>query len=219
MPLTRFLEIATQSRSMIDKTEAFQAIKLDPWIYQDANVTRVAKALLGKVLCTRVDGQLTSGVIVETEAYSHKEKGCHAYNNRKTGRNQVMFREGGHAYVYLCYGIHYLFNVVTNTLGVGDAVLVRALEPRDGVVSMMERTGATSPRRITSGPGKLSKAMGIDRKLNGLVLGGPEVWIEEGVKVGRHAIQSSERIGIDYAGKDARLPWRFTIRGNEWTSK
>ena len=204
---------------MFDKTATFQTIKVEPWFYQDANVTRVAKSLLGKVLCTRVDGHLTSGVIVETEAYLHKEKGCHVYNNKMTPRNQVMFRDGGHAYVYLCYGIHYLFNVVTNTDGVGDAVLLRALEPRDGVGTMMERTGATSARRITSGPGKLSKAMGIDRKLNGLVLSGPEVWIEEGQKVSRHAIQSSERIGIDYAGKDARLLWRYTIRGNEWISK
>jgi DNA-3-methyladenine glycosylase len=204
---------------MIAKTEIRRSIKLDPWFYHDANVTRVAKALLGKLLCTRIDGQLTSGVIVETEAYSHKEKGCHAYKNRMTPRNQVMFREGGHAYVYLCYGIHYLFNVVTNTSGVGDAVLVRALEPLHGLETMMDRTGARSPRRITSGPGKLSKAMGIDRKLNGQLLVGPEVWIEEGPKAGRHAIQASERIGIDYAGKDAFLPWRFTIKGNLWVSK
>jgi len=194
-------------------------LKLDLSFYQHPNVTRVARALLGKTLFTRVDGQTTAGIIVEAEAYSHREQGCHAYNNRLTPRNKVMFREGGHSYVYLCYGIHHLFNVVTNRTGVGDAVLIRALEPLRGLDVMMDRMGATSPRRITSGPGKLAKAMGIDRNLNGVLLSGPEAWIEEGIKVRRGAIQADARIGIDYAGKDARLPWRFTIKGSEWLSR
>jgi DNA-3-methyladenine glycosylase len=194
--------------------------KLEESFYHYADVTRVAKALLGKVLCTKVDGKRTCGVIVETEAYSHTEKGCHAYNNRMTARNEVMFREGGYAYVYLCYGIHHLFNVVTNEKGVGDAVLIRALEPTRGLAIMMERLGAKTALRVTSGPGKLSKAMGIDRRLNGKHMTGSEVWIEDtGVRIARSSIVASPRIGIDYAGTDAALPWRFTIKDNPWVSR
>jgi DNA-3-methyladenine glycosylase len=194
-------------------------MKLDLSFYQDTKVIRVATSLLGKTLYTRVNGKTTSGTIVETEAYSHIERGCHAYDNRKTRRNEVMFREGGHAYVYLCYGIHHLFNVVTNTSGVGDAVLIRALEPKAGLKVMAARMGVESTNRITSGPGKLAKAMGIDLSLNGANLSGPKVWIEEGMKVGRSSIQVTTRVGIDYAGDDARLPWRFVIKGNPWVSR
>lgn len=195
-------------------------MKLEESFYRYSDVTRVAKALLGKKLCTRVGGIKTCGIIVETEAYSHTEKGCHAYNNRMTPRNEVMFSEGGHAYVYLCYGIHYLFNVVTNKDGVGDAVLVRALEPVEGLETMMKRMGVDDPKRITSGPGKLSRAMGIDRGLNGKSLAGTEVWIEQnGTKISTGSILTSPRIGIDYAGDDANLPWRFTLKGNQWVSK
>jgi len=194
-------------------------MKLDHTFYQHDDVTRVAKALLGKLLVTNMNGQTTAGLIVETEAYSHKERGCHAYNNKLTQRTKVMFGEGGHAYVYLCYGIHHLFNAVTNRPGIGDAVLIRALEPTQGLDVMMERMGTDIPRRITSGPGKLSKAMGIDRSLNGFPLTGPELWIEDGQKITRNSILADTRIGIDYAGKDAKLPWRFTIRDNSWVSR
>jgi DNA-3-methyladenine glycosylase len=195
-------------------------VKLDVSFYLHDDVTRTARALLGKLLCTRVDGQKTCGIIVETEAYSHVERGCHAYMNRMTARNEVMFSDGGRAYVYLCYGIHHLFNVVTNKRGVADAVLVRALEPVDGIDVMMERMGVSSASRVTSGPGKLSKAMGIDRQLNGKSLRGSEVWIEDGgQRVTRNQIHASPRIGIDYAGEDAALPWRFTIRDNPWVSR
>lgn len=195
-------------------------MKLDESFYQRHDVTRVARDLLGKVLVARINKITTSGVIVETEAYSHTEKGCHAYMNRKTPRNEVMFRAGGHVYVYLCYGIHYLFNVVTGFEGTGDAVLVRALEPLDGTDHMIERTGSSTVKRITSGPGKLTKALGIDRKLNGMFLTGSHVWIEDrGVIVAKKQVLASPRIGIDYAGVDAELPWRFTIKDNDWVSR
>lgn len=194
--------------------------KLEESFYRHSDVTRIARALLGKLLCTRIAGKKTSGIIVETEAYSHTERGCHAYNNRMTARNEVMFREGGHAYVYLCYGIHNLFNVVTNKHGFGDAVLVRALQPVEGVDVMMKRMGVMHPERITSGPGKLSKAMGIDRNINGKWLGGNDVWIERnGTKIPSNSIVADVRIGIDYAGADAALPWRFTIKDNPWVSR
>ncbi len=158
-------------------------------------------------------------MIVETEAYSSSEKGCHAYNG-KTERNKVMFEEGGVSYVYLCYGIHHLFNVVTNKLNQADAVLVRALQPIQGMDYMKERMQVDALKRITSGPGKLTKAMGIDRSCNGKNLKDNQVWIEEtGEKIDARSIVASKRIGIDYAGNDALLLWRFSIKNNVWVSR
>jgi DNA-3-methyladenine glycosylase len=195
-------------------------LKLEESFYQRSDATKIAKELLGKTLYTRINKKITSGIIVETEAYSHVEKGCHAYLNRKTKRNEVMFNDGGYAYVYLCYGIHNLFNVVTGSAGTGDAVLIRALEPMDGLEIMKQRMNTSNLRRITSGPGKLTKALGIDRSFNAKHLTGSDVWIgDEGLIVKKQQIVSSKRIGIDYAGADADLPWRFTIDGNVWVSK
>jgi DNA-3-methyladenine glycosylase len=131
-----------------------------------------------------------------------------------------MFKDGGVAYVYLCYGVHEMFNVVTNVKGKADAILIRALEPMHGIETMMNRMQTESPRRITSGPGKLTKALGIDRSLNGRNLDGAEIWIDKGnTRITRKEIVSTPRIGIDYAGKDALLPWRFFLKNNNWVSK
>lgn len=196
-------------------------MKLTKDFYTRGNVVKIARDLLGKVLYTNVDGVVTGGIIVETEAYSWKERGCHAYNNRKTQRNAIMFEEGGFTYVYLCYGIHYLFNVVTNIEGVADAVLIRAIEPFSGAPVMMLRRGSVSNKyHLSSGPGKLSRALGIDRTLNGKSLLDTEVWIEDvGKKIIAKDVVVGPRIGIDYAGEDALLPWRFSIRNNPWVSK
>lgn len=194
-------------------------MKLPVSFYQRQNVVTIARDLLGKVLCTQFNGNLTSGIIVETEAYSFVERGCHAYRGM-TERNKVMFEFGGVSYVYLCYGIHHLFNVVTNREGKADAVLVRALEPKNGIEMMMERMNVKSPKRITSGPGKLTKALGINRSYNGKKLFDQEVWIEEvSKKISSKYIIESKRIGIDYAGEDANLLWRFSVKENEWVSK
>ena len=188
--------------------------------YQRNNVVSIARELLGKCLFTKFGGKTTGGMIVETEAYSYREKGCHAYQNRMTLRNKVMFSNGGLAYVYLCYGIHHLFNVVTNLEGEADAVLIRALEPIQGLEVMMKRMQTHSPKRITAGPGKLTKALGIDRKHNGMELRSDNLWIADtGKVIKRKEIVSSRRIGIDYAGKDALLPWRFSLQDNPWISK
>jgi len=193
---------------------------LDPSFYRRNNVVKVARELIGKVLVTRRLGKTTAGIIVETEAYSRHEKGCHAYQNKMTPRNRVMFNAGGQAYVYLCYGIHHMFNVVTNEEDEADAVLVRALEPVEGIPLMMKRMNTKSERRITSGPGKLTKAMAINRQQNGETLWSSKLWIEDGGPHIKSAdIVPSKRIGIDYAGKDALLPWRFTLKGNLWVSK
>jgi DNA-3-methyladenine glycosylase len=196
-------------------------MKLPESFYERKNVVKIARELLGKGLFTKVDGIVTGGIIVETEAYSWKEKGCHAFGGKMTGRNEVMFGKGGHAYVYLCYGMHNLFNVVTNIEGTADAVLVRALEPKIGIEEMKLRRGALkNPYHLTSGPGKLTMALGINRTFNGKYLLNTDVWIEDlGVIVKNKDIFASKRIGIDYAGEDAALPWRFTIKDNTWISK
>ena len=193
-------------------------MKLTDSFYQRTNVVKIARELLGKVLFTNVNGIITAGMIVETEAYSWKEKGCHAYGAKKTNRNAVMFERGGHTYVYLCYGMHHLFNIVTNETNIPEAVLIRAVQPVHGIDEMMMRRGNLKNEfHLTSGPGKLTKALGIDRKLNGKFLMGNEVWVEDtGNRVSSRDIVKSPRIGIDYAGEDARLPWRFTLSGNDW---
>ena len=196
-------------------------MKLTDSFYRRTSVVKIARELLGKVLFTNVNGIITAGMIVETEAYSWKERGCHAYGAKKTNRNAVMFEGGGHTYVYLCYGMHHLFNIVTNEKNIPEAVLIRAVQPVQGIDEMMIRRGNLKNEfHLTSGPGKLTKALGIDRKLNGKFLMGNDVWVEDaGNRVSSRDIVKSPRIGIDYAGEDARLPWRFTLSGNDWLSK
>jgi DNA-3-methyladenine glycosylase len=140
---------------------------LAPEFYKQGNVVSIARKLLGKVLITHIRGEFAAGRIVETEAYSFKERGCHAYKGRKTLRNEVMFSPGGIAYVYLCYGMYNLFNVVTNKADKAEAVLIRALEPVAGQDIMLKRMNVEKLTRITSGPGKLTRAMGIERLHNG----------------------------------------------------
>lgn len=196
-------------------------MKLPESFYQRTNVVKIAREVLGKGLFTSIGGVTTGGIIVETEAYSWKERGCHAFGARKTQRNAIMFEKGGYSYVYLCYGMHHLFNIVTNHAGTADAILIRAVEPITGVEEMGARRGVNvDSLQLTSGPGKLTKALGIDRKLNGKFLLDSEVWLEDlGEKISSKRIVASPRIGIDYAGEDARLPWRFTVKGNAWVSK
>jgi DNA-3-methyladenine glycosylase len=195
-------------------------VKLDQHFYKQKDVVKIARELIGKVLYTRVDKTITSGRIVETEAYSWKERGCHAYGAKRTQRTSVMFEEGGRSYVYLCYGMHNLFNIVTNVEGVAEAVLIRALEPLAGINVMQSRRGSTiAIRHLTSGPGKLTRSMGIDRTWNGKVLTENEIWVEDVGKISSKLIEASLRIGIDYAGDDAKLPWRFCLKGSPWVSK
>lgn len=194
-------------------------MKLEQSFYQRTDVVQIARDLLGKVLVTRVAGVLTSGMIVETEAYSWKERGCHAYGGKQTRRNAAMFLPGGHAYIYLCYGLHHMVNVVTNGPGVAEAVLIRALEPMQGLETMKSRRAVRNPHALTSGPGKLARAMGVDRSFNGKSLTGNEIWITEGERISAEMIAASPRIGIAYALDDAKLPWRFYIRGHECVTK
>ena len=194
-------------------------IKKDFYLRND--VVQIAQDLLGAVLYTQIENKITSGIIVETEAYCGSiDRASHAYPNRLTKRNKVMFESGGKAYVYLIYGIHYLFNIVTNEVDKADAVLIRALEPVSGLDTMKERLGKSTHEKITSGPGSLSKAMGIDKSLYGEDLTGRKVWLEHSRQdLKEIKIVETTRIGVDYAGEDAELPWRFYIKENPWISK
>ncbi len=184
------------------------------------DVVATARNMLGKRLVTIKDGVLTSGIISETEAYGGiTDKASHAYGGRRTNRTEVMFREGGCIYVYLCYGIHSLFNVVTNQKDIPDAVLVRGVIPEKGKETMMERRNTANERILADGPGKLSQAMGIHHRYSGIELNtafedGFRVWIEyTDIKVDE-LIEPGKRVGIDYAGDDALLPWRFKLKKN-----
>lgn len=189
--------------------------------YLNSDVVDVARQLLGKVLCTRFDGVVTRGKIVETEAYcGNNDKACHANNQKMTKRNKVMFSAGGCAYVYLCYGIHHLFNVVTNEEGQADAVLIRAIEPIEGTETMMTRRKLNKKgKRISGGPAMLTQALGINTFHNGAVLNGESIWIEDAMPIDEDYIVSSARIGVDYAEGDALKPWRFFIKENSWVSR
>ena len=197
-------------------------MKLKRDFYSRPDVVEISKDLLGKTLNTNINGVLTSGLIVEVEAYCGRDdKACHANNNRRTNRTEIMFQSGGAAYVYLCYGIHYLFNVVTNIQGLADAVLVRAVQPVEGIKVMMERRQMHKvEKRITAGPGALSQALGINKSLYGEMLWGEIIWIEDvGEHIKEEDIIAAKRVGVDYAGEDALRPWRFYIKGNEWVSQ
>ncbi len=194
---------------------------LNESFYTRNEVVRVAKDLLGKVLVTNVDGVISAGKIVETEAYSYLERACHAYMNRNTNRTQVLFERGGTAYVYLCYGIHRLFNVVTNVAGIAEAVLIRGVEPLDNIEAMTRRRALKKKNySLTSGPGKLTQALGIKMEHNREWLLNKKVWIEDrGYVIAGDEIRESARIGVAYAKEDALLPWRFFLRENPWVSK
>jgi DNA-3-methyladenine glycosylase len=190
--------------------------------YQNDDVNSLAVQLLGKQLFTLVDGKLTGGTIVETEAYNGVEdKASHAYGGRLTNRTSTMYQSGGVSYVYLCYGIHHLFNVVTAPEGVPHAVLIRGVEPVAGLDVMLERRNMTTPKpNLTAGPGALAKALGIDKNLNAKDLLGEEIWIEDdGIVVPGSSVVASPRVGVDYAGDHALLPWRYYIKGNRFVSK
>jgi len=195
--------------------------KLDTSFYQRKNVLLIAKELLGKILVTNWDGIITSGRIVECEAYNGiVDKASHASGGRRTTRNEIMYGVGGFSYVYLCYGIHHLFNVVTNLEDTPHAILIRGLEPMEGIEEMLLRTGKKKlDYTLTRGPGNVSKALGIYTKHNGIFLSDEKMYIaEDGRKYKKSEIIASPRIGVDYAGEDAKLPYRFYVKGNPYVS-
>lgn len=174
----------------------------------------MAMELLGKRLVHSKDGKLTSGIIIETEAYlGEADPACHTFEGRRTKRVESMYLAGGYAYVYFVYGIHFCFNVVTRPAEIPEAVLIRALWPVAGKEIMMKRRKTQFEKQLCSGPGKLCQAMGIDRKSNGLSLTGQELRIEEDFSFNRikKNIQKSPRIGVGYAGTAQTWPLRFFV--------
>jgi DNA-3-methyladenine glycosylase len=190
--------------------------------YTRRDVVKIAKELLGKVLVTEIDGLHTAGMIVETEAYAGEtDKASHAYRGRRTKRTEIMYGQGGAAYVYLCYGIHHLFNVVTHLKDTPHAILIRAIEPLEGIDMMIERRRKTKlTPALTAGPGAMSMALGINTLHTGIPLQGPEVFIEDrGIKVNDRDIVAATRVGVAYAMDDALRSYRFYVKGNPYVSK
>ncbi len=196
-------------------------MKLSTAFYTRPDVVQISRDLLGKILYTNIEDRLCAGRIVETEAYAgENDKACHAHLQRRTQRTEIMFHEGGVAYVYLVYGMHALFNIVTNVAERADAVLVRAVEPLEGIETMQQRRKLEKANhQLTAGPGRLTQAMGIQTSFYGTDLQGDRIWIEDDqFLVSADQIIASPRVGIDYAGEDALLPWRFRIKNNPWCS-
>lgn len=189
-------------------------MKIQKFFYLNPNVVELAQLLLGKVLFTNVDGKISSGIITETEAYAGiTDKASHAYGGRRTKRTETMYLEGGCSYVYLCYGMYDLFNIVTNVKDVPHAVLIRAIYPYSGTEVIAERRNTKNLSfKHTNGPGKLTKALGISKIHDAIDLCGDVIWLEDiGLQIPENSIISSKRIGIDYAQEDAELLYRFNL--------
>jgi len=197
-------------------------MKIPEAYYDSDDVVALSRDLIGKYLFTSIDGEVTGGYIVETEAYAGViDKASHAHGGKVTPRTQTMYMQGGVSYVYLCYGIHEMFNVVVSAEGQPHAILNRAVNPTDGLEVMMQRRNMlTLKPNITKGPGSVAKALGISRKINAVSLQSDTIWIEDrGLTFPDDEVAAGPRIGVDYAGKDALLPYRFYVKGNIYVSK
>ncbi|MCB2208794.1 MAG: DNA-3-methyladenine glycosylase [Bacteroidetes bacterium] len=189
-------------------------MKLPLTYYLSDDVPSLAKSLLGKYLITNINGVIAGGMITETEAYEGvTDRASHAYGGLRSKRTEVLYATGGCSYVYLCYGIHYLFNIVTNQKEVPHAVLIRGIFPMIGIEEVLIRTGKRKVGyALTNGPGKLSKALGITLRQNNIALNGQQIWIEDReIQCMETDIISTKRVGVDYAGPDALLPYRFIL--------
>ena len=189
-------------------------MKLTKAYYLNEDVLSIAKDLIGKVLYTKRDGEITAGIITETEAYAgESDKASHAYGGRRTERTETMYKEGGVAYVYLCYGMYHLFNVVTGAKDEPHAVLVRAVYPYENEALILNRRKAKKfHKNLLNGPGKLTLGLGISKNDNNTDLTGNKIWIEDkNIYIPEDKIKITPRIGIDYAGEDAKLPYRFLV--------
>lgn len=195
-------------------------MKLDQSFYR-MEALQMAPLLLGKRLVHICGGQRISGRIVETEAYAGvTDKACHAYGGRRTSRTETLYRIGGTSYVYFVYGCHFLFNVVAAGENNPQAVLIRALEPLEGISHMRMRRGEKMPYELLcAGPGRLCSALAITGEQNGLALWGEELFLEEGDPPAEIKITAGPRVGVEYAGQDATLPYRFALAGSRCISR
>lgn len=196
--------------------------KLPPSFYSRTDVVSIAKELLGKIVVTHIDGRRTSGRIVETEAYvAFVDKASHSFKGRRTAKNEHMYAPAGTSYVYICYGIHQMLNFVTNEKDIPDAILIRAVEPIDGIDVMLQRTGKLKPdNTLTKGPGNVGKALGLNKLHSGLSLFEDPITVynDPSFKLEEAQIGVSKRIGVEPAGEDGLLPYRFYVRGNPFVS-
>ena len=190
---------------------------LDPDFFAGERDTRdLAKALLGKIL---VHGE-TAGRIVETEAYlGFSDRACHAWGGKRSPRLEPLYGPPGHAYIYLIYGMYHCLNVVTKPAGQPECVLIRALEPLTGLVLMASRGGRLKPEQLCAGPGRLCRALGLDRSLSGVNLLAGDFFLAEGEDIPESRIAVTPRIGVDYAGEDKDRPWRFCVKDSPFVSK
>ena len=195
--------------------------KLPRNFYTKDDTISIARDLLGKLIVVPDEnGRRVSGMIVETEAYlGVTDRAAHSFGGRRTPRNEATYLKGGHAYVFFIYGMYYQLNVVTGPANHPHVVLIRAVEPVEGIEIMSERRGPMKDRNLTSGPGKLCIALNIDKTLNAEDLLGKKIWLEEHRTFADTDIAVGKRIGIDYAGEDAEKPWRFWVKGNGFVSK
>jgi DNA-3-methyladenine glycosylase len=213
------LQNAGLFKFVFKSTDKLKKLTID--FYKRKNVTLIARELLGKIITTNFEDGITSARIVETEAYAGvRDKASHAWMGKRTARNEPMYAQGGRAYVYICYGIHQMFNIVTNVSEIPHAILIRAAEPLEGVDIMLDRTRKkTGDKTITSGPGNMAKALGIFKIHSDGSLVGNTIYIaSDGYVLEETQIGSSKRIGVNYAGTDALLPYRFYIKGNKYVS-
>jgi DNA-3-methyladenine glycosylase len=195
-----------------------------PRCFYEHGAVALAPALLGKVLIHAAPEGRTSGIIVEAEAYvGPEDRAAHSYGGRPTRRTRVMFGPPGRTYVFFVYGMHYCLNVVAAGEGEPEAVLLRALEPVEGIELMARRRRRPVKTerdliQLTNGPGKLTAALGVDLELNGADLTGHRLFLEEGRRVKAGEIVASPRVGVAYAGEWASRPWRFSLAGNPFVS-
>ena len=191
---------------------------LAPGYYLSEDVIGLARDLIGRVICSFINQKLVCGIITETEAYAGvNDKASHAYGGRNTSRTSILFREGGCAYIYLCYGVHSLFNVVTSGLGIPHAVLIRSVLLTEGIPFALHRMGKREYNpAMTIGPGRVSKAMAFHYSQSGCSLQGPHIYIEDRrTEFPVEIIHAGPRIGVDYAGEDALLPYRFFVNHSD----
>ncbi|MGB4775400.1 MAG: DNA-3-methyladenine glycosylase [Daejeonella sp.] len=196
--------------------------KLPLSFYRHDDVVLIARQLLGKYIFAKINGELSGGIIIETEAYKGPEdRGSHAYNNRRTPKNEMMYNTGGVVYMYICYGIHDMLNIVTGAKETSHAVLIRAIQPTTGLELMRQRRQIfTDDKKLCCGPGALTKALGLNKSYNGTDLLGNEIWVEDHeFEVQDKDIFASPRVGMNFDGAYKLIPWRFYIKGNPYVSR
>jgi DNA-3-methyladenine glycosylase len=217
--LSKFAAISTFSTRLVQFDAEMPKVPREYFLSK--NTAKIARSLLGKLLVIPDEnGRRVSGMIVEVEAYlGIDDRAAHSHGGRRTARNEVMYGVGGHVYVFFIYGMYYQLNFVAGPADHPHAILIRGIEPVEGIEIMRKRRGQMNDTNLTSGPGKLAIAFGVTRELNGADLTGARIWLEEHKSIPKRGIEIGPRIGVDYARDDALLPLRYWVKGNPFVSK